>query len=299
VMRVLPIMHQYLRKPCEPGALRAAIVRCLDIVHRPSGDVRALVGRLDKLPSPRTAYFELQRHAENPASTIDDVAHAIESDPSVAAKVLQLANSAAFGTNRPAATISDAVSFLGVELIQHLVLMSSLFDNGSLPAHISRVVEELRDEALRTAALVRKFVRDRRDAEHAFAAALLHDVGEGVLAAGQPESYVALRAAARAAHEPLCVAERRELGTTHAEVGGYVLGMWGLPPPLVDLVTYHHDPRAAPRALHRLLAVLHAADVLAGAHQAGCDPPMLDLDFLQAAGVADQLPAWRKLAEQP
>jgi HD-like signal output (HDOD) protein len=298
ILRALPIMHQYLRKPCDPGTLRAAIVRCLDIVRQPSGDVRALIGRLDKLPAPRTVYFELERHAKNPASTIDDVARCVERDPAIAAKLLQLANSAAFGATRAIATIHDAVAYLGTELLQHLIMMSSLFDHAPQPPRIAALLERLHACTLHTAAVVRKLLPDHRDAELAFAAALLHDIGEGVLAVGMPDAYLALQAAARATHEPLVVAERRELGASHAEVGAYLLGMWGLPAHLVDLVAFHHEPRGAPAQLHRVLAALHVADALTCGHE---DPSetMIDHGFLDELGVADQLPRWRSLAEQP
>lgn len=298
ILRALPIMHQYLRKPCEPGLLRAAIARCLDIVRKPTGDVRALIGRLARLPAPRGVYFELERHAGNPACTIDDVARTIEGDPPVAAKVLQFANSAAFGATRGVTTIADAVAYLGTELVLHLVLMASLFDHAPQPPAIAALLDRLHDGTVRTATLVRKLIHDRKDAELAFAAALLHDLGEGVLAVGLPDSYLRLQAAARANHEPLVVAERRELGASHAEVGAYLLGMWGLPQHLVDLVAYHHEPRAAPPALHRVLAVLHVADALIGAHASAAEA-MIDHALLDELGLAAQLEGWRQAAGQP
>lgn len=294
ILRALPLMHQYLRKPCEPGALRAAILRSLDPGRQPSRDVRALVGQIDKLPTPKAVYFDLQRLTRDPASNLEDMARCVEGDPAVAAKLLQLANSAAFGAARPASTIGDAISYLGTELLGHLVMMSSLFAYPPQPGDVTMLLERLYARSIRAATLVRGFLADRAAAELGFAAALLHDVAEGVLAAGLRETYLPLRAAAHATHEPLVLAERRELGACHAELGGFLLGVWGLPAPLVDLVRFHHSPRDADPALRPVMAALHVADALCSEHDSD---GAIDHEFLAEAGVAELLPTWRSIAE--
>ena len=243
-------------------------------------------------------YFELERLIKSPSTTLDDLARCVERDPAIAAKLLQLANSAAFGAARTVTTIADAISYLGLELIGHLVMLSSLFDHPTQRGPVARLLEDLHDQTLRTAALVRRLIPERKPAELAFAAALFHDVGEAVLMVGMPETYPALLAATAASHEPLVVAERRELGASHAEVGAYLLGMWGLPAPLLDLVAYHHDPRGAPAELHPVLAALHVADALTTSWR---DPneAMIDHAFLTEIGAADKLATWRTIAEQP
>ena len=296
IVRALPAMHQFLSKPCDPDRLRAAIDRCLDLVGKPSKDVRALIGRLDKLPSPPATYIELSHLAGDPNATIDSVAKVVMRDPAVAAKVLQLANSAAFGASRKVTELGQAVSYLGTELLKCLALTSTVFAPTTRAAAAGFSLEEMQARALRTASFARRIVRERKDADAAFAATLLHDIGEAMLATGLPDAYANLLRDAHEAGEPVMVAERRELGATHADIGGWLLAMWGLPQNLVDVVAHHHDPRAAPAAVQEIAAIVHVADALIDANAPGVS--CIDQPFLASLGLADRLAAWTELARQ-
>ena len=138
---------------------------------------------------------------------------------------------------------------------------------------------------------------------------LLHDkVDRAVLAANPKLRAVCSMAitpdnidvAAAVAKEEISIseAERAEIGVTHAEVGGYLLGLWGIPPPIVNIVSHHHHPlMPMDPGISAMLAV-HAADVLAGRAE---KPPLFEhakLDgpvFIQA-GLAARIPIWEELA---
>ena len=296
IVRALPAMHQFLSKPCDPDRLRAAIDRCLDLVGQPSNDVRALIGRLDKLPSPPAIYIELSHLAGDPNATIDAVSKVVMRDPAVAAKVLQLANSAAFGASRKVTDLGQAVSYLGTELLKCLALTSTVFAPTTRATAAGFSLEEMQARALRTASFARRIVRERKDADAAFAAALLHDIGETMLATGLPEGYAKLRADVRESGEPVIIAERRELGATHADIGGWLLAMWGLPQNLVDVVAHHHEPLGAPAAVQEIAAIVHVADALVDTPEHGAS--LIDQPFLTSLGLADRLPAWTELARE-
>jgi HD-like signal output (HDOD) protein len=61
---------------------------------------------------------------------------------------------------------------------------------------------------------------------------------------------------------PLCEAERTVLDATHAEVGAYLLGLWGLPYPILEAVAFHHDPAPAAQTEFDLLAAVAVAQAL-------------------------------------
>ena len=67
---------------------------------------------------------------------------------------------------------------------------------------------------------------------------------------------------ARAEHIPLWEAERAVFGASHAEVGGYLLGLWGLPLSLVETAVFHHFPAKCQTRELDSLAIVHIADVL-------------------------------------
>jgi len=103
--------------------------------------------------------------------------------------------------------------------------------------------------------------------------------------------------AARESCRPIWEAEQAEFGATHAEVGAYLLGLWGLPNPVVEAVALHHRPGAcAERGFSPVIAV-HVADVLAHEKQdtigpmASCE---IDRAVLAALGLEQRLDAWRE-----
>jgi putative nucleotidyltransferase with HDIG domain len=297
ILRALPAMHQYFSKPCEASRLRAAIDRSLEITGKPTDNLRALIGKLDKVPSPPFVYLELTKLVNDDSKPLADAVRIVAADPAIAAKALQLANSAAFGAQRAITSIEDCVAYLGIDLIRCLTLTSSVFGGAPRASTARLALEALHTTALLTASLTRKLIGERKNADLGFAAALLHDIGEAILAIGLPETYVELCRTARAACEPLIVAERREFGATHAEIGACLLGMWGLPTEIVEIVAHHHDPAAAPPTLHATLAALHVADALVAPLEASYDH-MIDPALLEALGCAGQLDNWRSIAQQ-
>jgi hypothetical protein len=104
------------------------------------------------------------------------------------------------------------------------------------------------------------------------------------------------------AHQlPLCAAETEVFGATHAGVGAYLLGLWGLPAPIVEAVAFHHTPSRSDMRSFGPLASLHVANVLDG-EQSQAHRPMpsagFDGDYLSALKIQDQLATWRGLAQK-
>lgn len=269
IIRALPAMHQYLAKPCTPTMLRHAIDRCLSATSVTTDPkLRALIGRLDRLPSPPEMSGAMASFTQNPKSTVRDATSLISRDTAVAAKVLQIANSAAFGEPAPRCSIGEAVQFLGVELLKAIAVTTSLFHTlGDSAIPLDKIQADSVAAAGKAARLA--------DGEHVFVAALLHDVGQIVLAAGLPDEYRAMLAEAHGTGEDICEVERRTFGADHATIGGCLLGMWGLPDPIVDLVTHHHHPRAA-RSEPKLMAAVHVATTEAS---------RVDVEWLKEVGL--------------
>ena len=94
--------------------------------------------------------------------------------------------------------------------------------------------------------------------------------------------------------------ESELLQVTHAEVGGYLLGVWGLPLSIVEAVAFHHAPGQVPGGELDTLAAVHIADALLEAEQnERLDvqrESKLDLAFVERAGLTAKLDVWRALA---
>jgi len=95
---------------------------------------------------------------------------------------------------------------------------------------------------------------------------------------------------------PHWLAEREVLRCTHAEVGAYLLGLWGLPEAIVQAVAWHHRPSHCASPDFCPVGAVHVANVLE--HDAHPNDTIgrtagVDDRYLDRLGLAWRLPAWR------
>jgi HD-like signal output (HDOD) protein/CheY-like chemotaxis protein len=296
VLRALPVAHQFLTKPCESGALRVAIERT-QALHAllASDEIRGVVGRLVSLPSVPQTYLALTEAARDASTGIADLTAIVERDPAMGTKVLQLVNSAYFGGFQRIASIRQAVLYLGIELLKGLALSGNVFATGDL-ASAGFSLADLQTRSLRRACLARRFVDDPRQAEEAFTAALVCDVGQIIMAMCVRTDYRDIRQAAQRSQRPLHAVELETLGVTHAEIGAHLLGVWGLPFSIIESVAYHHRPGALADGPCEILAAVHAADAFIEAAPGG--PIDVDPAFVERMALGDRLARWRRIADK-
>jgi HD-like signal output (HDOD) protein len=142
---------------------------------------------------------------------------------------------------------------------------------------------------------------DPRIGDDAFMAGILHDVGKLVLMKVEPDGFAECQARARSERRPTYEVERERFGVSHAEVGGYLLGIWGLPYPIVEAVANHHAPGRVTQPRADVLTAVYVGDLLVheqeGRMAAADDPaPPLDERYLEQAGALEHLPEWREFA---
>jgi HD-like signal output (HDOD) protein len=128
----------------------------------------------------------------------------------------------------------------------------------------------------------------------------MHDVGKLILIHKDPEMYDGAVELAFTEKLDLDRVECEAFGASHAEVGSYLLWLWGLPGPITEAVAFHHRP---PESLaHGPSAALfvHAADALAHEAEGEGSVPAAPLNepLLRAAGFGDRLDRWRELARE-
>jgi HD-like signal output (HDOD) protein/ActR/RegA family two-component response regulator len=295
--------HQFLAKPCDPGALEAVITRTRQVGELLSDPaIRSAVGEVGALAACPALYAELERIVADPAAGVVEVAAVVERDVSLTPKVLQLVNSSFFGIPRRVGTVEHAVAYLGVSVIRALVLAHEIAERaGARGLAPGFSLARHHEHALRVASLARLVAGGSRAADDAFLGGVLHDLGELLLAAQRPD-WLAASAAHAARHRlPLHEAEAALFGVSHAEVGAYLVGLWGLPLPIVEAVAFHHVPsRAGGPAEPGVLAAVHvAAALVAEAGPSGVaagTPALLDLEYVDRTGLGAQLDAWREAA---
>jgi putative nucleotidyltransferase with HDIG domain len=295
-LRAIAIAHQFLVKPCEAAVLKEVVERAVGL-HALLGDenLRRMVGEIDTLPTLPRVYSDLTRALADPDASLVAVSGIVEQDPGICAKVLQLVNSAFFALPRRITSVQTAVGALGMTMLKNLALSVEVFRAfEARGAATGFSLEAVQRHALFTAAIARRLVPDKRAAEDAFTAAMLHDVGKLILASRAPEHFTHLLALVRERQQPMHEVETELHGVTHAEVGAYLLGLWGLPYCIVEAVANHHRPaRVTPQLEFGVMGAVHVADALAY----GEAQPGPDLAYLESVGAAGRLPEWRALAE--
>lgn len=291
-LAALSVAHQFVSKPADPALLRSVIERaCALPALLTDPALRGLVGRLDRLPSPPTLYFELTRATARPDVTMAELAGLVEQDPAMTAKVLQLANSALFGLHAQQTSVQQALVYLGVQRLKALALTAHVFLEGHAMTR-SLDLDGLQRHALAVAELAQRLVREPARGDIAFTAALLHEVGTVLIAMAEPAAAAEIAAAASALGRPPHELEAERLGTTHADAGAYLLALWGLPLEIVEAVRCHHRPEDAPG---EIVVAVHAADALVREAESGRGG-WLHEAFLATSPYADDVPRWRALA---
>lgn len=220
------------------------------------------------------------------------------------AKVLQLVNSAFFGLRRHITSPEEAVMFLGVDTVKALALSVEAFSSFEASRCPNFSIEDLQRHSAEVAAIAREIAASRNVStallDDTFVAGLLHDVGRLVLVAHHAGQYDRVLSAVAAGDRTLNEAEREVFGTTHAEVGSYLLWLWGLPDSVVEAVAFHHHPSHSQAGSFGPIAAVHIANVLAELQPDGISAAGNELDsaYLARLGIGEQLAAWADSARR-
>lgn len=302
-MRAVPVAHQFLLKPCDAETLNSVIQRACDLQALIADDkILELVGNINALPSLPKIYAQLNDALVNVETTAVDIAAIVEQDMTICAKILQLVNSAFFRTAREVSSIEQAVVHLGTNMIKQLVLATEVFN--SFPSASSSALVAIQEHSLTVARVATRLCSDPKMVESAFMSAILHDIGKMVQMLVVTDPISEIRARRRDYGESEWVAETALYGVSHAEVGGYLLGIWGLPYPIVEAVANHHCPGRVAVDHFDALGAVHLANGLVHEiaqqnHDGDSQPaPEIDLEFVARIGCIDRLPEWRALTEK-
>jgi HD-like signal output (HDOD) protein/ActR/RegA family two-component response regulator len=265
-VRLTSLAHQYVAKPCDGRELENIIERCFylqDLLAQES--LRKVVGRIGKLPAMPKTYGRLQAALAQPSVTAAEIADIVNADAGIASKVLQITNSAFFRLRKPMVRIKDAVTYLGFATVRNLVLSAEIFSQWRAPEGLSDLdPERLQNHAQCAAAACKALTGGRASPDDAWLAGLLHDIGYWVLIQECPKELGKAMQLARAEGLSLVECERQVTGASHAEIGAYLLGLWGLPYTIIEAVALHHTPTVVTPHGYDLVGALAVSHALLG-----------------------------------
>lgn len=293
--------HQYLSKPCEKEVLVTAITRsCTLRDHLDDQRLRDLLGRIHTMPSIPRLYARIKEVLQSPGASIANAGEIIAKDMGMTAKVLQLVNSSFFGMPCHVSGAKEAVVLLGMDVIKTLVLSIEVF-SGSKHAVAVIPVEKIHAHCLRTGAIAHTIAglekMDKKKSDNAVMASILHDLGKLLLAEHFTDDYRKVTALQQEKSIPVYDAEKEIFGVTHAEVGAYILGLWGLPESIIAGIAFHHCPSKFTAKEFEICGIVHVAELMEHHEQrqpAGWERLTgLDADYMEKLGLAGKIPLWR------
>jgi HD-like signal output (HDOD) protein len=304
--RAIPVAHRILAKPCDGIELQTTIETFCALQDLfCSSDLRRVIGTIGELPSLSRTYSELAKAVHDPNTSLTTVAQIMGKDVAMVAKVLQLVNSGFFGLAHTVTSLTAAVGYLGMETIRNLALASDTFKAFQpAPGIAPSFCEEMQRRAQRAALIVGTLPLPAKLRDVGIASALLHDIGELVLACKLPQQFCAALELARTTGCSQVEAEEQIIGTSHAEVGAYLLGLWSMDSLIVEAVAHHHRPDRISHASFDASTALYVADRLvreldespAGARVIPLSEP--DDALIEALGLSQQYPAIRERARE-
>lgn len=224
-----------------------------------TAETNDLVAEITQLPVQPGAAMRLLWMLEDPRTSAADLGRLIESDPALSTQVIRLANTAFYGLSGKVASAWRAVTVLGLATVRALATTAA-FDLFSEKGR--SVPDEFWPHSVATAAASAALARRVGvQANDAFSAGLLHDIGSALVFRRAPRRYDAVLERVTNEGVSLAKAEHDEFGFTHADVGAAALGVMKFPPDLVEAISFHHHrPSEVGSLLGRLLI---AADAVA------------------------------------
>lgn len=298
--------HQCLVQPCDAATLHTKLGRALQVRELLAIPVlRTLISRLTSLPSLPSVHMKLIQSLEDPELSSRELGEIIAQDVGMTAKVLQLANSAFFGLYRYIASPTEAAIYLGTDTIRALTLSAGVFSAFPRTEAKHFSISQLQRHSMQIGIMANAIAAaenlPKRTADCSLVGGLLHDIGKLILAANCPEEYDQVLAAAKAENGSCREVERRMLGTSHAEIGAYLLWLWGLPDEVCDAVAFHHRPANHLTGTFSAAAAIHVADALGHETDEPVDSacrPEIDMSHLKSLRAEDRLPEWRRIFDK-
>jgi HD-like signal output (HDOD) protein/ActR/RegA family two-component response regulator len=303
-VRSATVAHRFLQKPFDVAALKLTIRQAealRTLLENPA--LRGLVKEIKTLPSLPSIYQDLMQEMQSPQSSLKKAARIVGKDLAMATKILQLVNSAFFGLRTHVSNPEQAVALLGFDAVKSLVLsmqVFSQFDQATLPAFS---LDDLWRHAVLASTCARRIAKEEGVNQHvleeAYTAALLHDIGVLILASNRPDEYRRVLELMQSKGIPDWEAERAVFGSDHAQVGAYLLGLWGLSDGIVEAVAFHHHPSDHVAPGFTAVTAVHIGNAIAEATRADSADQAGSLTFDRAYAEREhllpRLPRWCEL----
>ena len=298
--------HQSLSKPCDAEILKQTLAKLFalrDILADEA--LKKIVSQIESLPSLPSIYSEIIDEMQSEDPSIKKVGEIISRDPSMTAKILQVVNSVFFGLSRKITSPQEAVVLLGLETIKALVLSVKIFAEFSQKKFSWFNIDQLFNHSMSVSTYAKAIIKNEKLGSdlinYSLMAGLLHDLGKLILATNFQEPYKEVLSRARKSDRHLWELEYDAFGTSHAELGAYLMGLWNLEAPIIEAIAFHHCPANSMSQNMGLLTAVHIGNAIEHNGQPsnnGNSDLTYDEQYLDNLGLAGRIPEWRQVCSE-
>lgn len=303
ILSTASVAHQFLSKPCPPEIIKSTVINAVKLKEWLGDDnMIKLVSGIDALPSVPSVYQELVEEVSSMENSLSRIGGIFTKDLALSAKVLQLAHSSFFGPALHVESIGKTAQYLGSELLRTLALSDFVFkpwEGETGRGKIGEIAAHAQMTGFMAEAIARDMSEDAVLIEESFQAGILHDIGALILLAYFTEQYLATCEKAAEQGRPLYQVEIEEFGCSHYQLGGSLLGLWGLPEPIVEAAACHHNLSECQLPADGFSAVMavHLANAVLNHCQDG-DELQVDAVLGDQNRIMQNMDQWIKVAKE-
>ena len=303
------LAHQSLSKPCDADILKHTLKKLFGLRNLLADEsIKRIVSQTESLPSLPAVYTEIICELQSQDPSVEKIGNIISQDLGMAAKILQVVNSAFFGLVRKINNPKEAVMLLGTETIKALVLSVKIFSEFNKKEFAWFNFDDLFNHSMSVSMFAQTITKeeqlDKNLVNNSLMAGMFHDLGKLILVTNFQAPYQKLLAEAQQTGQPLWDLENDFFGTSHAEIGAYLMGLWGLEYPVIEAIAYHHCPGKSLSNSTGLLTAVHFGDAFDRIRNNGHDQKggnkwrQLDRGYLDNLGLTDRLDNWQTVCNE-
>lgn len=302
VISGIKVVHQYISKPCKAEDLIGIIENTVSMkLVLTDPNMQTLLSKIDSLPVLPEIYLAIEEELKKDFSSVDRVADLITQEIALVAKILKLVNSPFFAFSRKIENINQAITLLGVDTLKSIILSTHLFtihDSSSVPGFSLQALWQHSFRTSTFASLIAK--SESNDTEflgRCRMGGLLHDVGKLILVSRFSDKYNEVLKLVRKEEYAVHEAEKEIFGTTHCEVGAYLIGLWGISQDIVESIWRHNSPVADQGLVADIVTAANLFDHRSFIFNKDYSNRKNNCDLPEYKSLVKKIPVWAKFIQ--
>ncbi len=236
-----------------------------------------LVNNIKDLQAMPSVIVRVLNVMKKPTVSMKELGDIVMYDQSLTIKILALVNSAYYGFSQQISSIQIALSLLGMVKVKNIIVAVAM-----KPMMSNAGDKDLWKHSIRVAAGCEYLAKLTKimDADEAFIAGFIHDIGKMVLHTTNPKMYAKVIEVVNSGAAPILDVEKKYFDSDHVRTGSLLAKRWQLPILLANVVSYHHNPSLS--SIPVPCSLVGAIDMLM---QDVFNPNLLDKDFFKSLGI--------------